>query len=96
MNKETASLRQQMKLQQEQMKHNATDSEKLKSKLGSLQQIYEVARRKTEATARQLEEVRALWGENSEEAKKLETQLRRNQIAEQQAANAITATQQAL
>ncbi|WP_107951368.1 tape measure protein [Lysinibacillus parviboronicapiens] len=96
MNKETASLRQQMKLQQEQMKHNATDSEKLESKLDSLQQIYEVARRKTEATTRQLEEVRALWGENSEEAKKLETQLRRNQIAEQQAANAITATQQAL
>ncbi|MFJ7662956.1 tape measure protein [Lysinibacillus sp. NPDC097162] len=96
MNKETAALRQQMKLQQEQMKHNATDSEKLEAKINSLQQIYEVARRKTEATTRQLEEAKALWGENSEEAKKLETQLRRNQIAEQQAANAIAETQQAL
>lgn len=96
MNKETTALRQQMKLQQEQMKHNATDSEKLEAKMDSLQQIYEVARKKTEATARQLEEAKALWGENSEEAKKYAKQLLSNKIAEEQAANAITDTQKAL
>lgn len=96
MSKETTELRQQMKLQQEQMKHNASETEKLEAKMNGLQQIYDVTRQKTQATAQQLEHAKALWGENSEEAKKLETQLRRNQIAEQQAANALTETQQAL
>ncbi|QQP11543.1 tape measure protein [Lysinibacillus agricola] len=96
MNKETTSLRQQMKLQQEQMKHNASETEKLEAKMSGLQQIYEVAKRKTEETTATLARAKNLWGENSEEAKKLEEQLKRNQIAEQQAANAITGTEQAL
>lgn len=96
MGKETTALRQQMKLQQEQMKNSATETEKLEAKLGSLEAIYESTRKKTEATSRQLEAAKALWGENSEEAKKLERQLQSNQIAEQKAANAITETQKAL
>ena len=96
MNKETTSLRQEMKLQQEQMKHNASETEKLEAKMSGLQQIYEVAKRKTEETTATLARAKNLWGENSQEAKKLEEQLKRNQIAEQQAANAITGTEQAL
>ncbi|MGN7117855.1 hypothetical protein [Lysinibacillus odysseyi] len=96
MNAEAATLKQQMKLQQEQMKHTASETQQLEAKMNSLQQIYEVARRKTQATADAISRAKQLWGENSEEVKKLEAQLTRHQIAEQQAANAITATQQAL
>lgn len=96
MNKETSRLRQEMKLQQEQLKHSGTETQKLESRMASLEKIYDVARQKTEATAKQLEQAKKLWGENSEEAKKLESQLKRNQIAEQQVANSITETQKAL
>lgn len=96
MNGETATLTQQMKLQQEQMKHTSTETERLEAKVGSLQQIYQVAQRKTQEAANALERAKQIWGEQSVEVGKLEAQLRRQQIAEQQAANAITETQTAL
>lgn len=96
MNAEAANLKQQMKLQQEQMKHSSTETERLEAKVGSLQQIYQVAQRRTQEAANALERAKQIWGEQSEEVRRLETQLRRQQIAEQQAANAITETQQAL
>lgn len=96
MDDQTKRLRQEMKLQQEQMKHTATATEKLEAKLNSLQQIYNIQRQKTLEAAQALERAKQLWGENSQEVAKLESQLRRHQIAEQQAANSITETQQAL
>lgn len=96
MDTEAKNLRQEMKLQQEQMKHTGTSTEKLEAKMSSLQQIYDVQRRKTQEASQALERAKQLWGENSEEVRKLEAQLKRHQIAEQQAANAVTETQQAL
>ncbi|WP_107838386.1 tape measure protein [Metasolibacillus meyeri] len=96
MNDETKKLRQEMKLQEEQMKHGSTESEKLEASLNGLQKIYELTQRKTAETAAALARARDQWGENSVEAKRYEELLKRAQIAEQQAANAITAKQQAL
>ncbi|RHW38699.1 hypothetical protein D1B33_07445 [Lysinibacillus yapensis] len=96
MDSESKRLRQEMKLQQEQMKHTATDTEKLEAKMNGLQQVYDVQQRKTRETAQALERAKELWGEHSEEVAKVEEKLKRYQIAEQQAANAVTETQQAL
>lgn len=96
MNDETAQLKAQMKLQQEEMKHSATATEKLEAKMQSLQQIYQVAQRQTQATADALARAKAIWGENSEEVKKYQQQLLRHQTIEQQAANSITETANAL
>lgn len=96
MDGETKRLRQEMKLQEEQMKHTATATDKLESKVSGLQQIYEVQRQKTQKAADELERAKQLWGENSQEVAKMTAQLKRHQIAEQQAANAVTESQQAL
>lgn len=96
MNDSTSKLRQEMKLQSEQMKNSATDTEKLEASLTGLQKQYELAQQKTAATAQALEQARAQWGENSVEAQKYETKLRSAQIAEQQATNAIAERRQAL
>ncbi|MBO0586455.1 phage tail tape measure protein [Sporosarcina sp. E16_8] len=92
MNKESGRLRQEMKLQSEQMKHSGTESEKLQTKLGGLSKQYELAKQKTSETAAQLERAKATWGANSEEVRKLEDQLNRTRIAEQQIANSMTET----
>lgn len=96
MDDQTKQLRQEMKLQEEQMKHTASSTDKLEAKLNSLQQIYDVQRRKTQETSQALEQAKQIWGESSQEVAKLEAQLKRHQIAEQQAANSITETRQAL
>lgn len=96
MNAETSKLRQEMKLQQEQMKNTASSTDQLEAKINSLQQIYSLQRKKTQEAAKALEEAKKTWGENSQEVAKMEGQLKRQQIAEQQAANAVTETQKAL
>lgn len=92
MGKESSNLRSELKLQEEQMKHSATQTEKLEAKLGGLQRQYDLAKQKTAETAAQLERAKAIWGENSVEVGKLEEQLRRTEIAEQQIANTMTET----
>lgn len=96
MNDSTSKLRQEMKLQSEQMKNSATETEKLEASLTGLQKQYELAQQKTAATAQALEQAREQWGENSVEAQKYETKLRSMQIAEQQVANSIVETGRAL
>ncbi|WP_342578427.1 tape measure protein [Psychrobacillus sp. FSL K6-2843] len=95
MDDQTKQLRQEMKLQEEQMKHTASSTDKLEAKVNSLQQIYDVQRKKTQQAADALERAKQLWGENSKEVAKMTAQLKRQQIAEQQAANAVTESQQA-
>lgn len=96
MNDEGKKLRQELKLEQEQLKLTGSESQKLASRLGSLQKQYDTARQKTAATAAQLEKVKGYFGENSVEAARMETALRRAQIAEQQLANKIDQTSTAL
>lgn len=96
MDDQTKQLRQEMKLQEEQMKHTASSTDKVEAKLNSLQQIYDVQRKKTQETSQVLEQAKQICGESSQEVAKMEAQLKRHQIAEQQAANSITETRQAL
>lgn len=85
-------LRQELKLEQEQLKMSGSESQKLASVLNSLQKQYDIARQKTQAAAEQLEAVKRQFGENSEEAAKMENKLRSQQITEQQLANRIART----
>ncbi|MGE6550805.1 hypothetical protein ACQKFK_17795 [Bacillus mycoides] len=96
MNQESKKLRREMKLQEEQMKLNASDSEKLQAKLQNLSQQYAVAQRATQATSEHLQRAKALYGENSTEVAKLEAKLRSQQITEQQLANSIKQTSDSL
>lgn len=96
MESSTKQMRQELKLEQEQLKLTGTESEKLSSIMNSLQRQYDVARQKTQATAEQMEAVKRQFGENSSETSRMETALRSAQIAEQQLANRITITAQEL
>lgn len=96
MNKTTATLRQELKLEQTQLKLNGTEQQKLESVMNSLSQQYEVAQNKTAATSAALDRAKQLFGENSTEVKKMETQLRRAQIAEQELANKLEVTSNSL
>jgi TP901 family phage tail tape measure protein len=92
MNTEGKKLRQELKLQQEQLKLTGSESDKLGTNLESLQRQYALAQQKTQSTAEQLVAVKRQFGENSEETARMETALRRAQIAEQQLANRISQT----
>ncbi|GGC84250.1 phage tail tape measure protein [Enterococcus wangshanyuanii] len=85
-------LRQEMKLESEQLKVNGTETQKLTAALGNLEKQYEVAKNKTEATEKALEETKRLFGDNSEAVAKMEKELRSAQIAEQQLANKVSVT----
>lgn len=89
-------LRQELKLEQEQLKLTGTESEKLESNLKGLQQQHQVASDKVQATANQLARAKEYFGENSIEAKKLEDKLLALQIAEQRLANEVTQADQKL
>lgn len=92
LNDETKKLRQEFKLQSEQMKHSSSDTEKYQASLDNLNQQYEVSKKRTQETNDQLQKAKAVYGENSVEVAKLETQLKRNEITEQQLANRIHET----
>ncbi len=92
MNAKAKTLRQEMKLQSEQMKHSSSESTKLQARLKGLNNEYEIARQKTRHTAQELEKARRLFGENSNAVKQMESALKRAQIAEQQLANRIIQT----
>nr|WP_245186842.1 phage tail tape measure protein [Enterococcus larvae] len=92
MEKDAKKLRQELKLESEQLKLSGTETEKLTSKLSNLEKQYELAQAKTEASRKALEDTKRLFGDNSEAVSKMETQLRNAEIAEQKLANQIATT----
>ncbi|EUJ46663.1 hypothetical protein [Listeria rocourtiae] len=96
MNNDGKKLRQELKLEQEQLKLTGSESDKLAADLNGLQKQYDVAQQKTKATADQLEKAKTAFGENSTEVATMETKLRSAEIAEQQLANKIGVTSQKL
>ncbi|MGX7153452.1 phage tail tape measure protein [Enterococcus sulfureus] len=90
------TYRQELKLSQEQLKTTGTNVDKLSTTLGSLTKQYDVQKNTTELTRTQLELVKKQFGENSEAAQKMEKTLRSQEIAEQQLANRIAQTEEAL
>lgn len=96
MNAHAKRLRQEMKLQSEQMKHTGSSTTKFQAELRNLQQQFDLARQKTKAVYDQLQRAKSIYGANSNEVARLTTQLRSAQIAEQQLANKITQTTMSL
>ncbi|PFJ42692.1 hypothetical protein COI99_29970 [Bacillus cereus] len=96
MKNESSKLRQEFQLQQEQLKLSGTETEKLNTKLGYLQQQQQLAAQKVAATEQQLSKAKAMYGENSTEVEKLSRQLGNAQIAEQKFSNQIKETETAL
>lgn len=92
MKDESSKLKQEFKLQEEQMKLNGTQSEKLSAKLEYLQKEHELASKKVQETEKQLQKAKEMYGENSDEVASLTSQLTNAQIWEQKFANQITTT----
>ncbi|MBG9506891.1 phage tail length tape measure protein, partial [Bacillus thuringiensis] len=95
-NRENRALNQELKLTQIQMKLTGSEVDKHASSLSTLEKQYELAKRKTQETAQQLQRAKQVWGENSTEVKKLEEAMRKAQIAEAEMSNKIQLTTQAL
>lgn len=85
-------LRKELKLEQEELKLTGTASQKLEATLKGLQQQFEIAQQKTKAAADQLAKAKTYYGENSNEAKRLENKLLDLRIAEQKLGNSIQET----
>ena len=96
MRDESGKLNQEFKLQQEQMKNTASETEKLGSKMEFLQKKQELARKKVEETEKQYEAVKEQYGENSKAAEDMAKKLNSAKIEEQQLANQIYDTNKAL
>lgn len=93
---EGTKLRQELKLEQEQMKQNGSDTDKLGANLNSLKAQYETQTRAVQTLGQQLSNAQKYFGENSNEANKYEKQLRSAQIYQQQLSNRIKETSDAL
>ncbi|MGE9855931.1 phage tail tape measure protein, partial [Bacillus sp. AF62] len=96
MNRENRALNQELKLTQTQMKLTGSEVDKHAASLSTLEKQYELAKRKTQETAQQLQRAKQVWGENSTEVKNLEEAMRKAQIAEAEMSNKIQLTTQAL
>lgn len=93
---EMKKLRQEGKLNQEQLKLTGSESEKFASTLENLQKQHELSKQKTEATKKALAEAKTLYGENSTAVSEMEKNLRSAQISEQNLANRVEQTTQKL
>jgi len=96
MKDESTKLRKEFQLQEEQLKQNGTESDRLAAKIEYLKKAQENAKKQVQATEQQLEKAKATFGDNSEEANKLARKLLDAQIAEQKLANQVNATEKEL
>lgn len=92
MKSESAKLRSEYKLQEEQLAHVGTETDKLTAKMDYLEKAHALAADRVDATYKQLQKAKEMYGENSNEVDKLERQLLNAQIAEQKLANQLTET----
>lgn len=93
---EMTKNRAEQKLEQAQLQLTGSETEKLESKLGSLQKQYDLQGQKIETTSQRLENAKKYYGENSTEVQKLEKELINQQTAQQRLSNDITKTSQTL
>ncbi|WP_130806521.1 hypothetical protein [Senegalia massiliensis] len=92
MKKSTTELNREFKLQKEQMRLSGSETDKLKSKLEYLNKRHEQAKERVRLTQEQLNKAKSTFGENSEEVRKLEGELKNAKIQEQQFANKVKTT----
>lgn len=93
---ENTKLRKEFRLQQEQMKETASETEKLEARINYLGKEQEITRKKIELTSSQLEKAKQVFGENSSEVNKLSNELLDLQIKEQRTENSIQQARNAL
>lgn len=90
------TLNKEFKLQSEQMKLSASETEKLEAKLSKLNSEHDLAAQKTKLTAEAYENAKQLMGENSKEAQQWANKLLDAQQYEERLKNSITETNIAL
>lgn len=96
MKEESSKLRQEYKLQQEQMRLNGTETDKLSTKLTYLQEEQRIATKRVQETEQQLQRAKDMFGENSQEVATLSSQLTNARIAQQRYTNQVETTQRAI
>src|SRR5699024_828984 len=96
MREDTTRLNREFRLQKEQMRLTGSSTDKLKSEVNYLGERYKQAQQRVKETSEQLERAKAVYGENSEEVKKLEGQLINAQVQEQRFANELEIASQKL
>lgn len=89
-------FRSELKLNASQMKKSGDNTDTLKKRQEILAKELEASKTKTEALNAKLEKAKDIFGDNSEEAKKLRTQLNNAKRAEQEIKNEIEATNRKL
>ena len=89
---ELSSLNKEFRLQKEQMKNTATDTEKLESSFKKLNKELEFAQQKTKKTSEAYEEAKRLTGENSNETRIWSDKLLDAQRNEEYLKNAVQQT----
>jgi phage-related protein len=90
--KESTKLRKEFKLQEEQLKANGKETEKYEAKISHLSKQQVLAEKRVKATADQLAKAKSIYGENSEEARKLTNKLLDYQIAQKKVENQLSST----
>ncbi|MGV2927218.1 phage tail tape measure protein [Macrococcus capreoli] len=96
MKNESALLRKEFTLQDQQLKQTGSAAERLSLKVKHLGDQQGIVQKQIQATSQQLDKAKVTYGENSNEANKLSNKLLDLQISEQKLSNAINATQQEL
>ncbi len=89
-------FRSELKLNASQMKETGDNTKTLKERQEILAKELEASKEKTEALSAKLEKAKEIFGDNSEEAKKLQTQLNNAKRAEQEIENDIESTNKQL
>lgn len=88
-NDELAKLRAEMQLNAEQMKDTGVTVEALEAKHENLSKQLAETQKKTEAMSQKVEKAKQIFGENSDEVRKLETQLLKQQTAQTKLERAV-------
>ncbi|UOE96078.1 phage tail tape measure protein [Alkalihalobacillus sp. LMS39] len=89
MGRESSNLRKEFKLQDERLKANGTETDRLKNKVNYLSKEHDLAKDKVKLTEEQLAKAKDMYGENSVEVEKLNSKLLDAQLKEQRLANEL-------
>lgn len=96
MGSEVTNLNKKFRLEQEQLRVNGTEKEKLQSRMGYLTERYKLQQKEVQATKEHLEKAKQVYGENSKEVQQLENRLLEAQRKEAYFANEIEITNRQL
>lgn len=96
MGSEVSNLNKKFRLEQEQLRVNGTEKEKLQSRMSYLTERYKLQQKEVQATKEHLEKAKQVYGENSKEVQQLENRLLEAQRKEAYFANEIELTNRKL